>query len=299
MTPSGAASAATPQEPEGVWVNGRPAQAVSALERALHYGDGLFETIACIGHRPRFLERHLRRLASGCARLGFEPPDVAALRRELEELAAPADRAVLKLLVSRGVAAARGYGVTGLEKATRVTFRYGWLPDDPLLARDGVRVRVAALRLGENPHLAGLKHCNRLEQVLARREVSAAGLAEALLFSSSGALVSGTMSNVFLVLEGTLCTPRLDRCGVAGIMREVVCELAGAAGIALEERALGAGDLEKAGEVFLSNALIGIRPVREIDGRTLAAGPLTRALQERLAPLLAAGRTAQEARVHA
>ncbi len=272
---------------EAVWVNGSAAQAVSPLERALHYGDGLFETIACIAGRPRFLDRHLRRLALGCARLGFEPADGAGLRHEIEELAAPSDRAVVKLLLSRGVAAARGYAVTGLEKATRVTFRYAWQRDDPLLAHAGVRVRIAALRLGENPHLAGVKHCNRLEQVLARREPSGPGIAEALLFSSSGALIFGTMSNVFLVLAGKLCTPRLDRCGVAGIMREVVCGLTAQAGIAFEERILSPGDLLRAEEVFLTNALIGIRPVREIDGRALVPGPLTRLLQERLAPLLA------------
>ena len=88
--------------------------------------------------------------------------------------------------------------------------------------REGVRVRLGELRLGENPALAGLKHLNRLEQVLARLEWSDPGIAEALLFSSSGALVSGSMSNVFLVHGGRLATPRLDRCGVAGVMREVV-----------------------------------------------------------------------------
>jgi 4-amino-4-deoxychorismate lyase len=271
-----------------VWVNGRAAGEVSALERGLHFGDGLFETIACEGGRPRFLELHLRRLAAGCARLGLEAPEAATLRAEVQRLAAPCGRAIIKVLLTRGAAAARGYAVTGFEQPTRISLRYAWPPEDPGVARAGVRVRIAALRLGENPALAGLKHCNRLEQVLARREWTDTGIAEALMFSSSGALVSGTMSNVFMVRNAKLYTPRVDRCGVAGVMRQVVLAAAVDAGIAAEERVLDSQELASAQEVFLTNALMGIRPVRELDGRALPPGPLTRRLQERLAPLLGA-----------
>ncbi len=280
MTPAGV--------PEVVWVNGRAAGEVSALERGLHFGDGLFETIACEGGRPRFLELHLRRLGAGCARLGLEAPEAATLRAEVQRLAAPCGRAIIKVLLTRGAAAARGYAVTGFEQPTRISLRYAWPPEDPGVARVGVRVRIAALRLGENPALAGLKHCNRLEQVLARREWTDTGIAEALMFSSSGALVSGTMSNVFMVRNGKLYTPRVDRCGVAGVMRQVVLAAAADAGIAAEERVLDSQELASAQEVFLTNALMGIRPVRELEGRALPPGPLTRRLQERLAPLLGA-----------
>ena len=145
----------------------------------------------------------------------------------------------------------------------------------------------ATLRLGENPALAGIKHCNRLEQVLARRECSDPDIAEALLFSSSGALVSGTMSNVFLVRGSQVLTPCIDRCGVAGVMRGLVLEIAGEAGISAEERRLDAADLAAAEELFLTNALTGIRPVRELDGTGVALGPVTRRLQALLAARLA------------
>jgi 4-amino-4-deoxychorismate lyase len=275
--------------PEELWVDGVESDTVSALERGLHYGDGLFETIACVGGRARFLSLHLERLALGCARLGLAPPAPEELRREIARLAARDARAIVKLLLSRGPARARGYGTSGAEKATRITLRYRWEPDDPQLAEDGVRVRTAALRLGENPALAGLKHCNRLEQVLARREWSDPAIAEALMFSSTGNLISGTMSNVFLVEAGMLRTPRLDRCGVAGIMRSVVLREAAAAGFAAEETRLEAADLARARELFLTNALIGVRPVRALDGESRSPGAVTRELQRRLAPLLAAG----------
>jgi len=261
---------------------GPPGCALSVLDRGLHYGDGLFETIACEGGRPRLIGRHLQRLASGCQRLGFIPGDDAALAREVRGLAAGTSRAIVKLLLTRGVSLTRGYAPTGHERTVRIALRYAWPAPDAQQAGQGVRVRRATLRLGENPALAGIKHCNRLEQVLARRESTDPGIAEALMFSSSGALVSGTMSNVFLVRESKVSTPRIDRCGVAGVMRGLVLEIAAAAGISAEERRLDAADLAAAEELFLTNALTGIRPVRELDGLSLAVGPVTRDLQSRL-----------------
>jgi 4-amino-4-deoxychorismate lyase len=279
MAPDGA--------PEVVWVNGRPDAALSPLERGLHYGDGLFETIACLEGRPRFLDLHLERLRSGCARLDIQFPAPDDLRREILAIAAGAKRAIVKLLLTRGPAVARGYQTTGSEQPTRLTLRYHWGHEDPRLAADGVQVRTAALRLGENPALAGLKHLNRLEQVMARREWNDAGIAEALMFSTGGRLISGVMSNVFLIEGGVLRTPRLDRCGVAGIMRQVVLREAARAGIAAEEAPLGEADLSRTRELFLTSALIGLRPVRSLDGRACEVGAVTRELQRRLAPLLA------------
>jgi 4-amino-4-deoxychorismate lyase len=273
--------------PELVLVNGLKTDMVSALERGLHYGDGLFETLGCIAGRPRFLSLHLRRLARGCVRLGIPAPDLPAIGRELETLAGASDRSIVKLIVTRGPALARGYAVGGHERPTRIALRYPW----PVPREDaaGVRVRIASLALSENPATAGIKHLNRLEQVLARAEWRDPAIAEALLFSRSGALISGTMSNVFLVRSGTLMTPTLDLCGVAGVMREVVLAASAESTIRTEERVLTRGDLDAAQEIFLTNALTGIRGVRELEGRTFRDGPVTRRLQTAIAPVLAGG----------
>jgi 4-amino-4-deoxychorismate lyase len=269
-----------------VLVNGVADRDVSPLDRSLHFGDGLFETIACRRGRPRFLSLHLERLALGCARLGITAVRMDEVRDEVRTVAREVDNAIVKVLLTRGTAIARGYGSAGREKATRITLRYTWPHENPTWLQDGVQVRTAALRLGENPALAGLKHCNRLEQVLARNEWSDPGISEALLFSSSGRLVSGTMSNVFIVQGAHLRTPRLDLCGVAGVMRRVVLREAGRAGIAAEECVSGAEDLATADELFLTNARIGIWPVRALDGRIMSPGPITRRLQQVMAPLL-------------
>jgi 4-amino-4-deoxychorismate lyase len=271
---------------ERVLLNGSPAQQVSPFDRAVHFGDGLFETIACRGGRPRFLSLHLERLRLGCQRLGIDSGDLAEVRAEVSSLAREVETAIVKVILSRGTALARGYGVTGREKATRITFRYAWPPETPTESQDGVRVRTAKLRLGENPALAGLKHCNRLEQVLARREWTDPGIAEALLYSSSGRLISGTMSNVFIVEGSRLRTPRLDFCGVAGVMRRVVLREAERAGIAVQEDVLGVDDVHNASELFLTNARIGLWPLRELDGSVLQPGAVTRRLQQIMTPLL-------------
>ena len=254
-----------------VWINGRRAARLSALDRGLHYGDGLFETLACLKGRPRFLSLHLARLALGCARLRLSAPGPQRLRAAIEQAAAQADRSIVKLLVTRGPAVARGYAAGG-EQGSWLVIRYPWPEEDPALA--------------------GLKHLNRLEQILARNEDSVIEAEETLMLSHSGKLISGTMSNVFLVHEAggrlRLRTPDLALCGVAGVMRSVVLREAAQEGISASECALAPPDLDTAAEVFLTNARIGIWPVRSIDGRPLAPGPLTRALQGRLAPLLEA-----------
>jgi 4-amino-4-deoxychorismate lyase len=267
-------------------VNGEAAGCVSALDRGLQFGDGLFETIACLEGRPRFLPLHLERLEFGCERLQIVA-NLEDIRAEVLAMAAVAERAVIKVMVTAGEATRRGYGRSGKETATRITIRYDWPDSDAAQLHDGLVIRTLTLRLGENPRLAGLKHCNRLEQVLARAELATEpGYTEGLLFGHSGSLVSGTVSNVFLVREGCLLTPRIDRCGVAGVMRRVVLREARQVGIPARECELLATDVASAEEVFLTNALTGIQPVRSLDGRELTPGPVTQHLASMLAPLL-------------
>jgi len=283
--------------PEAMFFNGldvaesaeaeRRAYTSLLVDRGLHYGDGLFETIACRDGEPRFLADHLQRLAHGCDRLGIELGSRGELVDELLRVAGGCARALVKVLITRGPATARGYAPHGDERPTRIVLRYGWPAEDPRCAKEGVAVRIADLALAENPLLAGLKHLNRLEQVLARAELRGSGLAEALLLSRSGCLVSGTMSNVFVVSGSKVATPRLDRCGVAGVMRGAIMRAADAAGIAVEEARITRQDLDAADELFLTNVRIGIWPVRALGSRELGVGPITQRLQQLMEPLLA------------
>ena len=275
--------------PLQVLIDGEPAQGVDVLDRGLHYGDGLFETIACRAGRPRFLDLHFERLGNGCERLAIPYADFAGLAARIRELAATATDCIIKLILTRGSATVRGYGARGDERPRTILLQYGWPPEEPRYWELGIAARTATGRLGENPALAGLKHLNRLEQVLIRAEWSDPEIHEALVFSSSGWLVSGTMSNVFLVREGQIMTPAISGAGVRGVMRQVLLREARRTGLAIAELALDAAALTGAEEIFLTNARIGIWPVRALDARTLEVGPLTRRLQRCLLPLLLPG----------
>ncbi|MEJ0006912.1 MAG: aminodeoxychorismate lyase [Steroidobacteraceae bacterium] len=272
--------------PIRVQVDGRPGDGLDVLDRALHYGDGLFETIACRLGRARFLDLHLQRVTEGCARLAIRYEDFPRLGAQIQDLAATQADGLIKLILTRGNATARGYGARGDEVARTVLLQYRWPPEDPTLWGHGIAVRTARGHLGENPALAGIKHLNRLEQVLIRGEWSDPGIHEALVFSSSGRLVSGTMSNVFLVRKGRIMTPAITSAGVRGVMRRVVMREAQRRGIDVTETALDAAALTAAEEIFVTNARIGIWPVRALDGRGRAVGPVTRQLQQWLQPLL-------------
>jgi 4-amino-4-deoxychorismate lyase len=257
-----------------VLINGvRPAAAAHALDaadRGLHYGDGLFETMLLSKGRVPLLSDHLQRLAHGCVRLALPGPDLRVLEQEIQRICGAARDGVVKLVLTRG-AAGRGYAPAPTASLTRMIALY-----PPVAASSfEVTVRWCGIRLGRNPHLAGIKHLNRLEQVLAQAEPAAAGADEGLLLDSAGEVVSAVSSNLFLVRDGALCTSDLQQCGVKGVMRGRVLRIATAAGIVVREGALCPQDVERADEVFLTNAVRGLRPVVALEARRWKVGPVT------------------------
>ncbi|MEN8801813.1 MAG: aminodeoxychorismate lyase [Thiogranum sp.] len=271
------------------WVNGQAEARVDVFERALQYGDGLFETIRIHRSGPEFLQRHIRRLKAGCERLKFPGMDWSLVSHEVEELAARRDNMVLKLILSRR-SAGRGYGPLSGQGVTRIVSLQP-LPEWPAdRTHSGVRVRICNTRLAVQPLLAGIKHLNRLEQVLARAEWNDPVIAEGLMLSDCEGVIEGTMSNVFIVTNRVLITPDLSKCGVAGIMRSVILDLAEGLGIETEIRPISLDDVKAAREIFVCNSLIGVWPVVSIDGLgSFDSGPITRQLQVTLAECDKAG----------
>lgn len=264
-----------------IWVDGEPATGVPADDRGLQYGDGVFETMAWRDGRLRFVDLHLARMRRGLEALGIPMPDAARLRDELALACTPGD-ALLKLLVTRG-SSARGYAAPPRALPRRILYRTPWPLDPPAWSDAGVDVEWSGVVLGEQPALAGLKHLNRLEQVLARTALLRDGdrsAQEALLCTSAGLVICGTMTNVFAVEGHTLLTPALDRAGVAGVMRSVILREAARLGLRATETALPRDWVDVVGELFLSNARIGIWPVRSLAGRSLQVGTVTRQLQQ-------------------
>jgi len=259
-------------------INGQAVASVDARDRGLQYGDGVFETIAVYRGTPLLWERHLARLARGAERLSIRVPSEDLLRAEASALCAEGVRSVLKIIVTRG-AGGRGYAAHGVGEATRILSLAPW-PDYPQeFARDGVSLCVCDTVLGRNPALAGIKHLNRLEQVLARAEWRTE-YADGVMCDGAGNVVEGTMSNIFLVVDGVLRTPEIAACGVEGVMRAVVLDAAKQLNIRVQVDRVTIDELRNAEEIFLTNSLIGVWPVRQLQDNDYVIGPVTRTIQQ-------------------
>ena len=260
-----------------ILVNGEPRSEVSAMDRGLAYGDGVFRTFPAYGGHARQWQRQYAKLARDGATLGLNVPEADILEADVKRVSAHMDRCAVKIIVTRG-AGARGYRYRD-QQPTRIVSA-GPLPDDLESHRAaGVRVRLCSLRLAQQPALAGVKHLNRLENVLARAEWSDPGIAEGILCDTQGHVIAGTMTNVFIAAQGALATPRLEKCGVAGVTRDRVMEAAEANGVSCSVTALSWSDVLRADEVFLVNSVIGVWPVRDLEGEARNPGPMTRAVQ--------------------
>ena len=149
-------------------VNGVATEQISTRDRGFGYGDGLFESIRLVGTRAPLWARHMQRLATGCERLLIPAPDPDRLWHETQQVQADMAHAVVRITVTRGIGE-RGYAPPATPRPTRVVAAF---PAPPVAeaAIHGVRMRLCRLRLAEQPRLAGIKHLNRLEQVLARAD---------------------------------------------------------------------------------------------------------------------------------
>ncbi len=264
-------------------LNGCSTDSIAVTNRGLAYGDGLFETIKVIDGRAQFLTAHLARLARDCARLDISL-DAIRLRAEIVQLVAGQRDGILKLIITR-CAFGRGYQSQPSAPAERLLLFYPqvFAQSEPLST--GVQVRMCRQRLAEQPRLAGIKHLNRLEQVLARAEWTDPAIAEGLMLDHASRLIEGTMSNLFLVRDGLIYTPRLHRCGVAGVLRELILQRIEIDCAPVVEVDLTLDDLVAADEIFLTNSIIGIWPVLKIDCLQKPHGDVTIALQKRLQQL--------------
>jgi len=259
-------------------INGAPGENISVHDRGFQYGDGLFETLAVMNGAPLLWGRHMQRLFHGAARLGINAPDENLLRHEAEQLGRGVERAVLKIILTRGVSG-RGYAPDKQAQTTRTVSLSPW-PDYPVeLRTHGVAAQFCRTMISRNQATAGIKHLNRIEQVLARAELEQ-DRREGLMCDEFGHVIEGTMTNLFIVSRDSLLTPDLSHSGVEGVMRGLVLERA--VELSLEARVVGIdkSDVLQADEVFLTNCLIGLWPVRRIEAKEYPLGRITQRIQE-------------------
>lgn len=249
-----------------ILVDGQPADSVPAMDRGLMYGDGVFRTLKLLDGEPIWWPEQMAKLEADAARLGIACPPAELWQHDVAQVAAQRPTAALKLILTRGIGS-RGYAPPQAAAPRRIVAA-GPLPAWPAsLWETGVNVRQCALRLGRQTMLAGIKHLNRLENVLARAEWDEPDIHEGILLDEDGQVIGGVSSNVFIYRDGELLTPRLDRCGVAGVARARLIGRAAAHGLRVREAAFDWTALLAADEVLLTNSLIGVWRVASLGER--------------------------------
>jgi 4-amino-4-deoxychorismate lyase len=264
-----------------ILVNGEATDQLPVTDRGLLYGDGVWETLRIKDCLPQLLLWHLERLQEGLQALAITPPDMTQFMMEIHAACVLQETGILKLIVTRG-SGQRGYNPQGARGCTRIIQTSGQVAYPLEYSQQGIRLTLCGTTLAHQPRLAGFKHLNRLEQVLARAEFDN-DFQEGLVRDYAGNVIEGTMSNLFVVHDdGTVSTPELSRCGIAGVMRRFIIQTLAELGIECHIRPLKLEVVREASALFMTNSLIGLWPVREFMGIHYSVPPFVHALQTRV-----------------
>jgi len=262
-------------------VNGEKTDSIFVTDRGLQFGDGVFESIRIHQSKPVWWQQHVNRLLDGCRRLRFaDMPDIDALQQEVTAMVSDCEAGVLKIIITRGFSN-RGYTASADMLANRVLSLTPGMRHQ-FRTELGIVMGICKQRLAGHDSLSGIKHLNRLEQVLARLQCQAEGWDEGIMLDEQDTIIEGTMSNLFIWREDHLLTPSLQKTGIKGLCRERIITLAAENGIKVEQSKLQLEDMANSSGIFVTNSLIGIWPVIEFNQKKFTVSANTRLLQERL-----------------
>ena len=253
-----------------VIINGEVKSNVSIFNRNMQYGDGLFETCVAKDNKVLFWDNHFSRLNNGCDRLNIKKIANSVWLEDIKKaLSLSSEKnCIVKLILSRGNSL-RGYSYSKDIEPVRVVIVSQM---NEYKTKETYSLEFAISGFHSNPNLAGIKHCNRLEQILARTNMLAD---EAIMLDENQSVVSVTQGNIYFIFGNKLVTPKLERCGVIGSRRSIILELSRLNNLEVREDDISIKQLEKANEVFVSNSLIGIQPVTSIGDYYLTNNPIT------------------------
>lgn len=246
-------------------------------DRGLHYGDGLFETMLLYSGKIDLWDFHYLRLSRSAIRLGIICPDRSWFEYQLTPFVQLQQNQIIKIMLTRG-SGGRGLMFPDTSAPNIYILHYPYSKD---IDNHNVIADISSITLSKNKNLAGLKHLNRLDYVLATKALKQHfQYNEAILCDSDGFIIEGIVHNLFFVIKNEVCTPDLSECGVDGILRQFVLE-----NLKLRNQTVNIGhfskqDLFSASECFLCNSVQGIRPVIRIQETEYAIGPVTQHLQQ-------------------
>ena len=258
-----------------VLINGAKQSKISIFNRNVQFGDGLFETCVVENKKILFWVNHFARLNRGCEQLKISKVDESVWLSDVKKALSLCsyDHCVVKLILSRGESL-RGYGFKDDIKPVRAVI-VSELQKTTL--NNSFCLEYCQSGYDSNPKLAGIKHCNRLEQVLAR-----AGLKsdEGIMLDENHNVISVTQGNIYAIHDNTLITPKLDKCGVEGTRRAVILDLAKLLGIKVKVDTLSVKELGQADEVFISNSIIGIQFISQIGNIGFGKNSITKKIKD-------------------
>ena len=264
-----------------ILINGIASEYMPVTDRGLHYGDGIFETIACEDSQPVFLRQHLQRMENAAGKLDIPYPGRHCLEQDIRRLLlGNCGKCVVKLILTRG-SGKRGYRYDPGQAALRICMRSSWPHHVTQWQQHGIIVRFCETPVSLNPALAGIKSLNRLENVIASGELGTAH-DEGLMSDIDGNVIEGTMSNLFAVIGGTLVTPDLSRGGINGIIREQVLDIAKNSSIKYEIRNIGRDELLSSREIFICNSVTGVCRVKQLEQQQYAQAEITTSINTEL-----------------
>ncbi|GGD78346.1 aminodeoxychorismate lyase [Lacimicrobium alkaliphilum] len=244
-----------------ILINGQPQNSLSAADRAVQYGDGIFTTIKVEQGAPQLWPLHYQRLTKGLQILGIDFNSWDKVQDAINCQAQEAQNAVLKLLISRGEGG-RGYQTPEMQQPLWILTVHPMPEHYQKWQQQGIELGLSEIQLARQPKLAGIKHLNRLEQVLVKMHVPDDGPEEMLVCDTQGMIVECSASNLFWQINGVWYTPDLCYCGVAGVMRERILQHFKTVGSPVMQVQASPRILQQAQAVLLCNSLMGIVPVR-------------------------------------
>lgn len=258
-------------------VNGKQTDLISIRDRGLHFGDGCFTTALVLNGEIQHSSAHIQRLQQDSQRLAILGVDWQALKHEMRQVAKGQQKTVLKVMLTRGEGG-RGYSSIGCQTASRIVLASHYPEQYAIWRERGIRLMTSPIRLSINPQLAGIKHLNRIEQVMIRQRLDSENAEEALVLDFEGYIVECCSANIFWRIESKIFTPELTHCGVTGIMQRYLIDLLANQGYVVERVRVKKSALSYADEVFVCNALMPVLPVTEIDGNVFKLGELSQRL---------------------
>jgi 4-amino-4-deoxychorismate lyase len=246
-------------------VNGIRQNQIDIENRGLAYGDGLFTTAKIVGGKIQYLPLHIQRLLSGCERLALTTPDKVELTDQLSQVAKPYKLAVLKVIITAS-SGGRGYGRSDDPTNNIIIMVHDYPKHYDELVTTGINLGTSKQKIGINPMLSGLKHLNRLEQVLLRQELVNVKEDDLVVTNVNNEVIEATSANLFFWLKGKLCTPELTNSGVNGIIRQTILRIY--PDIIIKKVTLE--EIASSPAMFICNCVMGVMPVKSFNGQKLS-----------------------------